>query len=444
MKAKTFLAACTAALTAVAAVAAPYEIKISDGRPDAMYKLGETCRFMLTARDLATNDVSRGGVVKVKIDNFGERVFATREWDPAAEPVLEMSGTIKEPGFLRVVAMSAPRKAGAIWALGKGNACWSVGFEPERIRPGSARPDDFDAYWDGEKARLAREVPPDLRRERMDWLCDGGFEVWKVSAATFGGKRTWGFLVAPRDLSSGPLPLYVNVPGAGPALCEAETRLFMKPGEMHLIVNVHPYEPARDAAGQKRLYAEQDAACAKKYGSNYAIAGGAVSREEFFFHDALLGIDRVVSWAVSLPEVDRGRVRYSGSSQGGGMGIALCALNPAIGRAVFQVPAMTDLCGFRAGRQSGWPSLVERQKTPAAKAAAEAIAPYFDAAHFAPRVRIPLRIEAGLSDTTCPPPCVYAAFNAFGSSDKGIEKAIGCGHSGSREIRGKLADWLRR
>ena len=183
MKAKTFLAACTAALTAVAAVAAPYEIKISDGRPDAMYKLGETCRFMLTARDLATNDVSRGGVVKVKIDNFGERVFATREWDPAAEPVLEMSGTIKEPGFLRVVAMSAPRKAGAIWALGKGNACWSVGFEPERIRPGSARPDDFDAYWDGEKARLARAVPPDLRRERMDWLCDGGFEVWKVSAA---------------------------------------------------------------------------------------------------------------------------------------------------------------------------------------------------------------------------------------------------------------------
>ena len=254
MKAKTFLAACTAALTAVAAVAAPYEIKISDGRPDAMYKLGETCRFTLTARDLATNDVSRGGVVKVKIDNFGARVFATREWDPAAEPVLEMSGTMKEPGFLRVVAMSAPRQAGAIWALGKGNACWSVGFEPERIRPGSARPADFDAYWDGERARLAREVPPDFRRERVDWLCDGGFEVWKVSCATFGGKRTWGFLVEPKDLSSVRLPLYVNVPGAGPALSEAGTRHFMKPGEIHLVVNVHPYEPAKDGDGQKRLY----------------------------------------------------------------------------------------------------------------------------------------------------------------------------------------------
>ena len=144
-----------------------------------------------------------------------------------------------------------------------------------------------------------------------------------------------------------------------------------------------------------------------------------------------------------MPEVDRGRVRYSGGSQGGGMGIALCALNPAIGRAVFLVPAMTDLCGFRAGHHSGWPLLVERQKTAAAKSAAEAVAPYFDAAHFAPRVKIPVRVEAGLSDTTCPPPCVYAAYNALGSSDKGIENAIGCGHGGSREIRGELAAWLR-
>ena len=199
---------------------------------------------------------------------------------------------MKEPGFLRVVAMSAPRQAGAIWALGKGNACWSVGFEPERIRPGSARPADFDAYWDGERARLAREVPPDFRRERVDRLCGGGFEVWKVSCATFGGKRTWGFLVEPKNLSSGPMPLHVNVPGAGPALSEAGTRHFMKPGEIHLVVNVHPYEPAKDAAGQKRLYDAQDRECAKKYGCNYAIAGGAVDKEEFFFHDALLGIDQ--------------------------------------------------------------------------------------------------------------------------------------------------------
>ena len=58
------------ALALTGAVAAPYEIKISDGRADALYRLGETCRFRLTARDLATNDVSRGGVVKVKLDNL--------------------------------------------------------------------------------------------------------------------------------------------------------------------------------------------------------------------------------------------------------------------------------------------------------------------------------------------------------------------------------------
>ena len=235
----------------------------------------------------------------------------------------------------------------------------------------------------------------------------------------------------------------MNIPGAGPALSEAGTKSFKKQGEIHLVLNVHPYEPAADAEGQNRLYKAQDAECAKKYGCNYAIAGGAVSREEFFFHDALLGIDRAVTWAVALPEVDRARVRYLGGSQGGGMGIALCALNPAIRKAGFYVPALADLCGFRAGHQSGWPLLVERQKDERSKAAAEAIAPYFDAAHFAARVKIPVRVSVGFSDTTCPPPCVYAAYNALRSSDKAIHNGLGMGHSTYPEIRRKIEDWLR-
>ena len=420
-----------------------FEISVSDGKEGSVYRLGEECVFKLGARALTAEGIPRDGVVKVTVDNFGDRVFQSRDWKPTEEPVLELRCTMEEPGFLRVKAMAWPRPAGACWALGKGNKCWAVAYEPERIKPGSKRPADFDAYWDGERARLAREVPPDVRVERVDWMCDGDFDVWKVSAATFSGKRTWGFLAEPVDKSGGPYPLHVNVPGAGPALSEAGMKAFKRKGEINLVVNVHPYEPARDAEGQNALYKAQDAACAKKYGCNYAIAGGAVSREEFFFHDALLGIDRVVSWAAARPNVDRGNIRYSGGSQGGGMGIALCALNKSIRRACFLVPALTDLCGFRAGRQSGWPLLVERQKNPAAKAAAEALAPYFDAVHFAPRVDIPLRVEVGFADTTCPPPCVYAAYNAFGSSDKGIRHAIGCGHSGSREIRGELSAWLR-
>ncbi len=423
--------------------ALPFDVTVRDGHADSLYSVGEKVRFSLKARDLAKDAASSGGVVSVAMDNFGGKVFLRREWKPSEEPEIAVEGSLDEPGFLRVTAISHPRPKGALWGLGKGNVCWSVGCDPEKIRAGSRRPADFDAYWDGERERLAREVPLDMRRTRVDAMCDGSFDVWKLNCATFNGKRVWGFLVVPKDASKGPMPLHVNIPGAGPAVSEAGTKLFKKPGEIHLVLNVHPYEPAKDIAGQKKLYAEQDRFYAKKYGCNYAIAGGSAGKEEFFFHDALLGIDRALTWVVALPEVDRRKVLYSGGSQGGGMGIMLCALNPAVTRACFYVPALTDLCGFAAGRQSGWPLLVERQKSEQAKEAAKAIAPYFDAAHFAPRVKIPVRVVVGLSDTTCPPPCVYAAYNAFGSRDKSIRNVPGMGHGVFAKMREEAEKWLR-
>ena len=427
---------------AVEVSAAPYTVTIGDGHADALYRVGEKARFTLTAKDLAKDAASSGGVVSVTMDNFGGKVLLRKDWSPSEEPVLTVEGSLDEPGFLRVTAMTRPRPKGSLWGIGKGNVCWSVGYEPEKIKAGSARPADFDAYWDGERARLEREVPLDMRKTKVDAMCDDSFDVWKLSCATFNGKRTWGFLVVPKQ-AKGPLPLHINVPGAGPALSEAGTKSFKKPGEIHLILNVHPYEPAKDIEGQKTLYQEQDRVYAKKYGCNYAIAGGFVGKEEFFFHDALLGIDRAVTWVVALPEVDRKKVLYSGGSQGGGMGIMLCALNPSITRACFFVPALTDLCGFKAGRQSGWPLLVERQRNDKAKEAAAAVAPYFDAAHFAPRVKIPLHVVLGFSDTTCPPACVYAAYNAFGSNDKIIRNVPGMGHGVVPAIRQATEEWLR-
>ena len=423
--------------------AAPFKVTVCDGHADSLYRLGEKARFTLTAKDLAKDPASRGGVVSVTMDHFGGKTILHKDWKPSEEPNLVLEGSLDEPGFLRVTALPYPRPEGTLWWLGKGNVCWSVGYEPEKIKAGCARPADFDAYWDGERARLAREVPFDMHRTKVETMCDDAFDVWKLRCDTFGGKRVWGFLVEPKDLSKGPLPLLINIPGAGPALSEAGTKNFKKPGEINLILNAHPFEPAKDPASQKKLYVDQDRACAKKYGCNYAIAGGAVGKEEFFFHDAVLGIDRAVTWAVSLPEVDRKRVGYSGGSQGGGMGIMLCALNPAVTRAVFYVPAITDLCGFKTGHQSGWPLLVERQKDDKAKETALSIAPYFDAAHFAPRMKIPVRVVVGFADTTCPPPCVYAAYNALGGTDKSIRNVLGMTHSVKPEVRSEMEEWLR-
>ena len=427
------------ALTCVAAMsvyAAPYSFKIECDEPARMRAVGEQTEFRIYCTDLATTN-GFGGEVEVKLDNFGTVVFASRKVDPAKENPISLRGSLDKPGFLRAVAINAnttPTRFG----LGDGNACASVGYEPEKIRPGFDRPADFDEYWDGERARLRREVPLDARREEMpDALAPKGFRCWKVSFATFGGKRAWGFLTMPKT-GSGPWPLRVNVPGAGPAASMRGAQ--SHDGAVTLVMNVHPYEPANTPAEQNKLYKEQDNRMCKKYGSTYATAGANISREEYFFHDAILGIDRAVDWAVALPEVDRECVLYFGGSQGGGFGMYLMGLNKNFKRGLVWICALADLGGYRVGRIPGWPRLVECNSR--ARETAERVAPYFDACHFAARIGIPVRMSAGLSDTCCPPPSVWSAYNSLGTADKDIVPCPGIGHGLPKDVRAQLEKWL--
>ena len=74
-------------------------------------------------------------------------------------------------------------------------------------------------------------------------------------------------------------------------------------------------------------------------------------------------------------------------------------------------------------------------------AAAERNAPYFDGANFAARIRCPVRVAVGFSDMTCPPCCVYAAYNAIPVKDKKIVHGIGMTHSCFSRFYEELGAW---
>jgi cephalosporin-C deacetylase-like acetyl esterase len=100
--------------------------------------------------------------------------------------------------------------------------------------------------------------------------------------------------------------------------------------------------------------------------------------------------------------------------------------------------------GYLAGRQSGWPQIVEHNSSsPERRAAAEKWAPYFDGANFASRIRCPVRVAVGFSDVTCPPCAVYAAYNEIEVADKAIGHGIGMTHSCSQKFYSRFGDWVR-
>lgn len=423
------------AFLCLTASGATYSVDID--KPSGIYRCGEKATF--TVRFLSAGNLAAKGPACARLDNFGTSVLTNLPFCLTSTGVaFTVSGTLEKPGFLRLSL--PPTKDGRTDPF-----VFSVGFEPEKIVKGSPSPQDFDAYWASEKARLSREVPLDAQIDRVPERCTADFDYYRISFATF-GRRVYGYMSIPADRSKAPFPVDFGVNAAGFGSWTNDMK-----GDKDAIqvqFSVYPFPPHWEwhKNGLKSRYKAMNEELRSKYGaSSYNHAGIADSREAYFFHPVLLGINRAVDWLAERPDVDISRFRYQGTSQGGGFGLYLCGLNRAFTRAVFYVPAIADTMGYLKGRESGWPRIVENNSSsPSRRRAAEKWAPYFDGANFASRITCPVRIAVGFSDTTCPPCAVYAAYNEIKSADKGIVHGIGMSHSCSRQFYKELGDWAKR
>jgi len=391
-------------------------VEISTDHSNAVYACGAPATFTVRVVGADKQPVKTGRLT-VNLSNFGPQVITNAVFDLTKGNPVTCTGKLEKPGILKCVASIK---------LDTNNcrAVFGAAYDPEKIVAGSQRPADFDAFWDAAVKKLDAEVPPDARVERLDKYCTDKVEAFRVSFATFDHMRVYGFLSVPKG--KGPFGVLVNVPGAGPGVTGPNTGMAAR-GFIHLVMNVHPFEPAANTEAQKKLYDEQDQRLTAQYGSPRYCQSGATSRETYFYYRIILGINRAVNFVAARPDVDKKRFFYSGTSQGGGFGFILCGLNGHFTRGVINVPALTDLLGFQQGRDSGWPKLTENVKAED-KAAAIKVAPYFDGAHFAARIQCPVRVSVGFSDETCPPAAVYSGYNALRVKDKAIIHGLGMPH----------------
>lgn len=417
------------------AYGATYKVDID--RASGIYRCGEMATF--TVRLLSADNLAADDAPCARLDNFGTSVFTNLPFrTDSTSVVFTVSGTLKEPGFLRL-SLPCTRN-------GRNDPfIFSVGFEPEKIVKGSPSPEDFDTFWAAAKERLAREVPLDPQIVRVSERCTADFDYYRISFATF-GRRVHGFMSIPTDRSKAPFPVDFGVNAAG--FGDWTNDMAGDKGSICVQFSVYPFPPDWKwmDIGLESKYKTMNAELKVKYGaSSYNHAGIASSREEYFFYPVILGINRAVDWLAARADVDSTRFRYQGTSQGGGFGFYLCGLNRAFTRAAFYVPAITDTMGYLKGRLSGWPKIVENNSSSQShRIKAEQWAPYFDGANFASRITCPVRIAVGFSDTTCPPCAVYAAYNEIKVADKGMIHGIGMTHSCSSRFYRELGNWLKQ
>lgn len=432
-------------LLAVAALrlfAEPVIVEISSDHTNALYRCSEKVSFIVSGLDTNRQFVTKGRS-RVVVDNFTARgvVFVGDvDFSKGNPQILEFS--FDKPGFYRCMAP----KTSKIDRFGKvivRDFIWGVGVEPGKIVKGSPSPSDFDSFWKGERQRLAREVPLDPVQSIVPEKTSDDFDYYRISFATFGSRRVHGYMSVPKDRSKGPFPVEFTVSSAG--FGNHTNKMNPTKGRVRVFFAVFPFEPDwrwEELGLYEKLYTPMDEALKKKYHViNYSMSGLSGRREECFFHPVILGIDRAVDWVASLPFVDRSRFWYTGTSQGGGMGIYLCGLNGTFTKAAFFVPAIADTMGYLKGRASGWPKPIENHREED-RAAAAANAPYYDGANFASRIKCPVRFAVGFSDVVCPPASVYATYNELKSPDRGIVHGLGMSHTCYGWIYRDFDKWL--
>ena len=405
-------------------------------KPDGVYALGETAT--ITVKVFETNNVPlETGKVKWRLNNFGDATIEEGTFDLSkGSNAFTVSGALKEPGFMRLDVSELNAKGRSV-----GTKYFGVAYDPYHIKPGAECPADFNDFWAAAVKKYDETVTAPIKMTKVEDDDNPKRNLYELEIPTVEGRTLWGYLSEPKDLSKGPFPVVVAVPGAGPSTWGVDG----DDKTIRLRVNVHYYKPLRgEAKHSKRNDAnqkEEDEAWAKRYPVKkvrYTNAGIASSREEYYYYGVLLGVNRAVNWLAARPEVDRKRFHYNSTSQGGGFGLWLCGLNGNFTRAVVYVPALTDLLGFRqGGRESGWPRLVEAQLDEN-KSVAERNAPYFCGVNFARNIKIPIRVEVGSADTVCPPMAGFSAFNVMPSKDKETHICLGQGHTVYKEMRSKL------
>jgi len=403
-----------AILVAPVLVAQGLVVDVVADRADAMYACGDTATLgIAVSRD---GQVVADGEVAYALSLDGGRVISQGNLT-LAEGKAQVSGTLEEPGILRAMVRYTE---GDKPVVGLGGAA----FEPEGIQPAAEEPEDFQAFWDAEKAKLAA-IPMDPQLTERPDLSDEARTVYKVTLANIDGSRVRGWLAVPKK--EGPYPAVLTVPWAGVYPTPLDLANWGRNGCLAMAISAHDADIDLPAEEYKAL----NEGALKSY-----PAQGRESRDTYYFRRVFLSCVRAIDYLTSRADWNQKAMIVTGSSQGGGLSLVAGGLDPRVTAIAANVPALCDHHGRFVGRSSGWPQLIAGDS-----AEQKVTAQYYDAVNFARRIKCPAIVGVGLVDATCCASSVYAAYNVL-QGPKQIVVSPRMGHSQSKEYADLLYRWV--
>ncbi|MBI5010355.1 MAG: acetylxylan esterase [Bacteroidia bacterium] len=392
------------------------KVIVSPDHKDWTYKLNEEAKFTVRI---------------MKNGNLADNVTIDYETGPETLPdvikkgvllkdgTMEFSGTMKEPGFFRVI----------VWAYVDGKryeGLATAGFEPEKITPVVKEPADFDAFWTKAIAD-ARKINLDPVMTLVPERCTSEANVYHISFQNDKpGSKIYGMLAVPKK--PGKYPALLKVPGGGVYRYGGDTRIAAS-GIITLEIGIHGIPVNLDPQVYTDLY---NGAL-----SNYFTIK-MNDRDAFYFKRVYLGCVKAVDFIFTLPEFNGKNIAVTGQSQGGMLSIVTAALDRRIEYLAPIYPGGCDNARYLVKKATLSPSGYRYKE---AKPGEIETLGYFDVVNFARRISIPGFYSWGYNDVVCTPTSMYAAFNVI-SAKKELHLYPETGHWTYPEEQEAVYNWL--
>jgi cephalosporin-C deacetylase len=263
-------------------------------------------------------------------------------------------------------------------------------------RPPLTRKDDFDAFWE-EGLEDSRRRPLHLTVERVD-TPNRHVNTFRVTYDGVDETRINAWFMAPAFLPQKNLPVMVHFNDPSPYI-----------HNHMLLMGVCVFAPG--TRGQSDCTPDR-----KTYGTNTLrspIAYGITNKNDYYLRNVYLDNIRAIDALQQLPETDGSRIMLEGGSFGGGVTLAVAALDDRPFAAFPNVPAFSEFEGFvKNGTGAAGQTLREYLTwfPERAEAVLDTLS-YFDLMNMADRINCPVLAAVGGADQNAPPIHFFAAYN---------------------------------
>ena len=175
--------------------------------------------------------------------------------------------------------------------------------------------------------------------------------------------------------------------------------------------------------------------------NSWYIFDGIETPESYIYREIVAHALRGLDFLAARPEVDANRLAVMGASQGGGVSLLVAGLDPRVSAVSADFPFLTDWPESLAAPGSPYADVRKYiAEHPEKQAAVMKTVSFYDTLDVADRIRVPILVQTGLKDRTCPAPEIEKMYGWLKSAKKRLKEYPNADHSDQGAERWKTAE----